>query len=132
MAKSRSLPGSMFEDIEAFGKKYDLPQLEEPGLLDEELMQFRYRFMKEELFETMDAYHCEDIEAVFDGLLDLAYVVLGTAWMMKLPFDEGWLRVHHANMQKVKVTNANESKRNSPYDLKKPEGWRPPYLEDLL
>ena len=132
MVKSQNSQESMVKDINAFGKKFNLPQTEGSELLDERLMAFRIAFMQEELDETLDAYQCEDIEAVFDGLLDLAYVVLGTAWMMNLPFEEGWQRVHHANMQKVRVDNVDESKRGSPYDLKKPDGWRPPYLEDLL
>ena len=132
MVKSRSLPGSMTEDIEEFSKKFNLPHLDKPGLLDSELMAFRLDFMIEELNETMNAYYDGNLEEVFDGLLDLMYVTLGTAWMMNLNMEEGWLRVHHANMQKERVKNAGESKRNSPYDLKKPEGWRPPYLKDLL
>ena len=95
-------------------------------------MLFRTDFMQEELTEIEEAHNIGDIEAVFDGLLDLAYVVLGTAWMMNLDFEEGWNRVHHANMQKVRVKNASESKRGSSYDCKKPEGWTPPYLGDLV
>lgn len=132
MVKSRSLPGSMYKDIDEFSKKFRLPQTDKPNLLKEELMRFRLEFMLEELLETIEAYEEDNLEEVFDGLLDMAYVVMGTAWMMNLDFEEGWNRVHHANMQKIRVENANESKRDSPYDCKKPADWKPPYLKDLL
>lgn len=128
-----SLPREqMCDDIHEFGEKFDLPQLEEPGLLDDELMHFRTAFMQEELDEILEAYQIGDAEAVLDGITDLMYVVLGTAWMMNVPILEAWGRVHVANMKKEKVVDASESKRHSPYDLKKPEGWTPPDLSDLI
>jgi predicted HAD superfamily Cof-like phosphohydrolase len=45
--------------------------------------------------------------------------------------QEGWNRVHAANMQKVKGTQ-EISKRNSPYDVVKPKDWTPPDLSDLV
>jgi len=140
MVKSPSSPAwmpdlpreQMCDDIHEFSTKFELPQLDEPGLLDDELMHFRTAFMQEELDEILDAYQMGDSEAVLDGITDLMYVVLGTAWMMNVPILEAWGRVHTANMKKEKVVDASESKRNSPYDLKKPEGWSHPYLGDLI
>ena len=128
-----SLPREqMCDDIHEFSTKFDLPQLEEPGLLDDELMHFRIAFMKEELDEIIEAYDIGDAEAVLDGITDLMYVVLGTAWMMNVPILEAWQRVHEANMKKERVADWTESKRHSPYDLKKPEGWTHPFLGDLI
>ncbi len=128
-----SLPREqMCDDIHEFSTKFKLPQLEEPGLLDDELMHFRISFMEEELDEIIDAYDIGDAEAVLDGITDLLYVVIGTAWMMNVPILEAWGRVHTANMKKERVTDASESKRGSPYDLKKPADWVHPYLGDLI
>jgi len=66
-----------------------------------------------------------------DALVDLAYVVLGTAFMHGFDFNEAWRRVHAANMQKVRATSPDVSKRNSSLDVVKPEGWTPPDLSDL-
>ena len=122
----------MCADIHEFSTKFNLPQTEGPALLNDELMHFRLAFMREELTEITEAYNIGDSEAVLDGIVDLMYVVLGTAWMMNVPILDAWDRVHNANMKKVRVEDASESKRNSLYDLKKPEGWVHPYLGDLI
>jgi predicted HAD superfamily Cof-like phosphohydrolase len=46
-------------------------------------------------------------------------------------FDEGWRRVHAANMSKVRATDAT-GKRKSQWDVVKPEGWVAPTMEDLV
>jgi predicted HAD superfamily Cof-like phosphohydrolase len=69
---------------------------------------------------------------VFDGIIDLVYVSLGLAYFCKLPFNEGWQRVHWANMKKVRAERPEDSKRGSTYDIIKPEGWEAPKLSDLL
>lgn len=85
-----------------------------------------------------------NLAEAFDGLLDQVYVALGTADRMGLGgmvdypgantsiWWEGWRRVQRANMAKVLVENAADSKRGSRFDLKKPKGWRPPEFGDLL
>lgn len=80
-----------------------------------------------------------------DGLTDLLYVVLGTAVMSGLneiatgagftcltKLEVAFEKVHRANMQKIPVKNASESKRGTKYDMKKPDGWRAPDHRELL
>lgn len=124
----------MFKDIKNFSEKFGLPQTERPALLAAEDMEFRLKFLQEELDEMALAYENGDLENVFDAIIDLTYVALGTAWLMNLPFDDGWKRVHAANMRKVRVPAADlsMSKRKHPWDIVKPHGWKPPVLEDLL
>ena len=133
---SRNSKERMFEDIKAFSTKFELPQTEKPGFLIPEDMTYRIDFIQEELDELIDATDAGDLEGALDALVDIMYVTLGTAWLMNLPIEKAWERVHHANMQKVRAdfTSLDDprSKRNHPWDIVKPHGWMPPYLKDLL
>ena len=124
----------MVADIEEFSKKFRLMQLPEPGFLPREYMLYRISFLEEEILELFHNMCDEDLEGALDSLIDFVYVALGTAHLMNLPFEEGWARVHAANMRKVKATESGDarSKRNSKYDVVKPEGWQPPQFKDLL
>lgn len=124
----------LFSDLNDFSQKFELPQPDSPMLLQHEDMEFRLKFLMEEWQEIADCHVRGDLEGVFDGLIDLTYVAIGTAWLMNLPFNEGWERVHAANMSKVRAEHANDgrSKRKHGWDVVKPEGWKPPVLEDLL
>ena len=113
--------------MEKFGIDYDGFPRELPG----DLSKFRIDFMQEELLEYELASEVGDIEGQFDALIDLVYVAIGTAHFHGFPFTEGWDLVHAANMTKVRGTRET-SKRNSPYDIIKPEGWRSPDLWPIL
>lgn len=148
---------SQIKDLVEFHRKFAIPANIEPGFLEESLMQMRLNFLLEELLETATAAgfifledQCkfvrqqvvqqEDLHAIVDGLIDLVYVALGTAEMMGLGcqkgissiWDEAWRRVHQANLKKVRVVDATESKRGHSVDLRKPKGWQPPTFNDLL
>lgn len=119
----------MLKDIEAFHLKYGLAYNGQPRMLDEKTSSFRAGFIEEELDEYILADTMED---KFDALIDLVYVALGTAYLHGFNFEEGWNRVHSANMKKVRATQADQSKRGSSQDVVKPEGWEPPDLRDLV
>lgn len=123
---------SFFDDIGAFHVKFMLPSLPEPGFLEEDVTEFRVRFMREELSEFVDAVEARDLVMAADALVDLTYVVLGTAYLMGIPFTECWGEVHRANMKKVRAKHQSESKRNHAYDVVKPQGWTPPDLAQFL
>lgn len=124
---------TMWLDIEDFHNKF-LPDVEkgEPGFLPDDVNHFRVNFMKEELNEFIEALEEKNLEKAFDGLIDLVYVAMGTAWLMNLPWDKGWAEVQRANMSKVRAENASQSKRGHQLDVIKPEGWRPPNLQQFL
>lgn len=115
-----------------FHRRFDVPRPAEPRLLDGEAYEFRVGFMQEELREFCQAHMVGDLEQSFDALLDLAYVVIGTAIMMGLPWDEGFDEVHRANMEKQRTRRAADSKRGTALDVTKPEGWQPPNLAAVL
>ncbi len=116
-----------------------LLELRRYGRSRDSLVSFRVAFMLEELLEYMQAQRRGDIEKALDALIDLMYVLLGTAHLHgfnyqdgdHLPiFEEAWRRVHAANMAKIKGGEA--SARSASFDVVKPEGWRPPRFDDLL
>ena len=92
----------------------------------------RIQMMIEELREFMDAAKEDDIELMADSLVDLEYFTLGTSAMMGLPHDEIFAEVHRANMDKILVSSAEESRRLNKLDVRKPVGWRPPNLKAIL
>jgi predicted HAD superfamily Cof-like phosphohydrolase len=135
-------------------------RLPKPGFLPDKFMEMRLNFALEELQEFATACGCvfdneaclfsrdeslpQNLEEAFDGLLDKVYVDFGTADLMGFShpgpgrysnmsiWQEGFARVHNANMKKVPVVNASESSRGFNIDLKKPKGWLKPQFKDLL
>lgn len=117
-------------DIYEFHLRFGLEYIGPPRFLPDELGEFRTKFMQEELNEYKDA---KTLEKKLDALVDLMYVLLGTAHMHGfIHFEEAWNRVQAANMKKVRVKNLADSTRNSPFDVVKPPGWVPPDLSDLV
>jgi predicted HAD superfamily Cof-like phosphohydrolase len=124
--------GNDFDDVGKFHQKFDLDNVtyNKPGPrpVDPELIEFRRKFMQEELDEFIEAYANGDIEK----MVDLSYVVLGTAHLLGLPWPQLFREVQRANMTKVRAKHADESKRGSTFDVVKPEGWRPPKIREVL
>lgn len=126
---------SNFEDVGRFHRKFGLPTSGATVLtsqLDPETLRFRIEFMREELNEFIEAAEAEDAAGMFDALIDLVYVAMGTAHLAGFPWEAGWALVQQANMAKVRATSASESKRNSSLDVVKPEGWTAPDIAGLI
>lgn len=186
-----------FQDVGDFHEKFDLPNVTHRGpgpnthQLTPALLEFRMKFMLEELLEFAEACDYElvtsrnnshapgnqfifspiqegvlpsvddiDHEKAFDALLDLAYVVLGSAQVMGYPWQEGWDEVQRANITKERCTvnhafvasaidkegeedgtlicvecgqpKHKHSLRGSSNDVIKPKGWMPPSLKTIL
>lgn len=150
---------SFYNDIVDFHTKFELHYEESPRELPEDIALFRIGFMIEEVAEYAQASgftniaralndlhehiksnsrwivgrnEVRDIEKQFDSLIDLVYVALGSSHQHGFRFNEGWNRVHAANMAKIRVENVDDSTRKSKYDVVKPRGWKPPDLSDLV
>lgn len=114
---------SMFDDVDEFHAK--VIGLEKPttlGLISDEFILERMRFLAEELDEYVKAGISGNMVDVADALADIVYVALGTAWQMGIPFQAVWDVVHAANMRKVRGT----TKRGNKNDATKPPGWVAP------
>lgn len=119
----------LLSDIREFHEKFGLAYRGSPRFLPTELAEFREQFMMEELEEYSDSLVLAN---QLDALVDLVYVAIGTAYLQGFDFNEAWRRVHEANMKKVRVDRAENSKRGSTFDVVKPEGWTAPDLSDLV
>jgi hypothetical protein len=128
VAMVRPMVGAFKErnDVLAFHQKFEIPMAKEPSFLLEDAFQFRLKFMQEELNEFEDGHTKGDMHEAADALVDLIYVVHGTALMMGLPWPMLWHEVQRANMAKIRVENASQSKRGSKLDIVKPAGWVAP------
>lgn len=92
----------------------------------------RLRHMREELAELHKALSTGDVAAQVDALVDLEYLILGTAISMGIR-DADWvaceLAVHAANMRKERLFNDPTGHKQG---IIKPEGWQAPNLEAIL
>lgn len=128
----------MIGNVAEFHEKFGLPMGTADHLMqDPAAQEFRVKFLQEELDELKEALALGDKVGAFDALLDLAYVTYGTALFMGLDASQwsaGMHAVHSANMAKVRVAKAEDSKRGSAFDVKKPAGWVGPEsrLKEIL
>lgn len=128
-------PGDNFDDVGQFHRKFGLPVAGERavGNLDASTFDFRMKFMEEELREFEEGWEETDLAKMADSLVDLVYVVLGTAHYMGLPWQELWDEVQRANMTKERAAkDGSNSKRGTGLDVVKPEGWTPPDIAGIL
>jgi predicted HAD superfamily Cof-like phosphohydrolase len=125
---------NVFDAVHHFHLKFGLRVNKFPDLLPPEHYETRAKFMTEELVEWSTAHANHDMPEVLDGLIDLLYVVVGTIDQHGFTPEqatEAFRRVHEANMAKIRVKSADESKRGTTYDVRKPKDWKPPFLNDL-
>jgi hypothetical protein len=89
-------------------------------------LEFRIKFLEEELNETKKAVEEGNAEEIVDGLIDLCVVAIGTLDAFEINQQLAWSNVHEANMNKV--VGVKESRPNplGLPDLVKPEGWVAP------
>lgn len=129
-----------YDDVVAFHRKFNVPVADAPKLLGKDALDFRIRFMHEELTEFVESADEDDLAGMADALIDLVYVAMGTAAWMGLPWQEMWDEVQRANMSKVSAADLAEQTgvslttlgaRNS-YDVRKPNGWTAPDIEGAL
>lgn len=147
---------SDFHRVGAFHEKFGLDNVTYRGAsprgLPPDVEGFRLNFMLEELRETATAAGFQlindhdqghrfiplvdpgpqNIPQIADGLIDLAYVTLGTAHLHRLPWDELFIEVQKANMEKRRAKKSFESTRGHVMDVVKPAGWQPPNIEKVL
>jgi hypothetical protein len=92
-----------------------------------QFLQFRIRFLQEELDELQDAKCADDI---VDALIDLCVVAIGTLDAFDVDSKKAWNRVLKANMKKEVGVKASRPNPLGLPDLIKPEGWKAPTHKD--
>lgn len=99
------LPSKDFvKDIIAFHQKYNQEYSGPPRSLPKTL-DWRPKFLKEELKEYTDAVRDGNRVKQFDALLDILFVAFGTMYLQGFPIEEGWEIVFSCNMTKDCVRN---------------------------
>jgi predicted HAD superfamily Cof-like phosphohydrolase len=128
-----------FDDVGLFHAKFGLPFVSAdegdagPREWDAELIEFRRKFLHEELKEFEDGILAGDDAMMADALVDLVYVALGTAHLLGYPWHTIWSRVQQANMAKVRAAkDGSDSVRGSAWDVVKPPGWTAPDVVGVL
>lgn len=95
----------------------------------QKFLEFRIKFLQEELDEMKTAKTADD---VVDALIDLAVVAIGTLDAFDVDSYEAWDRVHTANMAKeVGIKESRPNPLNMP-DLIKPPTWVAPTHVDNM
>ena len=129
-----------YEDVRAFHQKFGVPtdaDAHAPALPSSDVLEYRAKFLQEELDEFVKDTAEGNLEGVADALVDLVYVAYGTALLLGISpalWDELWNDVQRANMAKERATSANDprSKRSHSLDVVKPEGWVKPQGATIL
>ena len=118
-------------DLLEFNKAFGIPQLNEPGLGSDDLIELRIKLLTEEVQEYAEAARTGDLVEVLDALADIGYILAGTILNhgMQNIYDKAFSEVHRSNMEKLadgKVLRRDDGK------VMKPEGWQPPNLSQFL
>ncbi len=118
--------------VKVFIEKTEQPSSDKPIIPSDELAQFRYNLMKEELDEFRTAVQDRSSVEILDSLVDQLYVLIGTAITCGVSdaLVPGFLEVHSSNMTKVQEDGTVLNDANG--KVKKPPGYRPPDLEKVL
>lgn len=87
------------------------------------MLEFRWKFLNEELVEMANAIDEGDAEGVVDALIDLCVVAIGTLDLYGVDAHKAWDAVHAANMAKKVGIKASRPNPLGLPDLIKPEGW---------
>jgi len=115
-----------------FHKKFGLEPTNQPDFPVDEIWILKNAHMQEELDEIRAAALNGNLEEYFDGLIDLIYVAFEAAYLAGLPFEQGFHRVHLANLTMLRALRQQDSKRGSTYDIVKPPEFVAPTLADLI
>tara|TARA_B100000579_G_scaffold199096_1_gene162787 strand:- start:7703 stop:8140 length:438 start_codon:yes stop_codon:yes gene_type:complete len=100
-----------------------------PELL-KQFLEFRIRFLEEELNETKQAAIDINREEIVDGLIDLCVVAIGTLDAFGVDAYKAWDTIHKANMSKEPGVKESRPNPLGLPDLIKPEGWEGPNHKD--
>ena len=117
-------------DIREFREAFGLPINDSPTLLGEEEMNLHRDLIIEEYLEMVTAWEEGDLTEVFDGIIDMMYVLGGLAVHMGLPIEEGWREVHSSNMSKLDENG--EAIYREDGKVMKSDRYFPPQLDILL
>ena len=95
-------------------------------------IEFRLKFLQEELTEAIDALANNNADDVVDAMIDLCVVAIGTLDALDVNAYVAWDRVHNANMTKSPGIKASRPNPMGLPDLIKSDGWQAPSHADNI
>jgi len=121
------MPSHEIIDVQQFMEKFniDQPFPTKPTVLPGHPICRRINHIEEEMEELRQAVVAQDLPAIADALVDLVYVIKGTALAMQLPWDMLWADVQRANMTKEYDPTAAKI-------AVKPKDWQGPQTQLIL
>ena len=116
-----------YKDIQDFHREVMLDAFpDNPHTPNHRYSNLRFKLVKEEMEETLQAIFEDNLPEVADGIADSIVVLLGTAVTYGIDMGPIWDKVHESNMAKKNGPMREDGKRL------KPEGWEHPDIEKLL
>ena len=88
------------------------------------------KLIVEEFWEFMDGYKKGDKIEELDACMDMIWVILGYCHMRGFDVHGAWNEVARSNLDKIDRTTGKVIKNESG-KVMKPEGWRPPELDNF-
>jgi predicted HAD superfamily Cof-like phosphohydrolase len=129
---------SMFEDVKKFHEAMGHPVGSYPQMLSEEQKVLRTKLIASEFQEFKDALEANDPVEMYDALIDILYVTVGTAVVAGMHVKPGWDAVQENNMSKLGPDGKAIKSRGEDIDgeplgkILKPEGFVPVDLSEVL
>ena len=117
---------NVFKAVEEFHRKYGIRVGVIPEFPKHQERVLRKKLLEEEYEEYLAAENKHDFEEVARELVDIIYIVCGTAVSYGIPLDKVFEEVHNANMRKTGDARRDDGK------ILKPEGWQPPDIKKVL
>src|SRR3990167_2735579 len=110
--------------VKEFHKKFKVPVIKKPSLIQKNRSDLRYELMKEEVEEYLLGAKNGDLENIAKELVDILYGVYGTILEHGLEYkiDKIFEEVHHSHM----------SKDYSQYKMVKGKNYFKPNLKKIL
>jgi predicted HAD superfamily Cof-like phosphohydrolase len=118
----------MIGDIKKLNRYYKIYRFISKASDNEKLhyLEFRAKFIQEELTELFEAINGEEPDEVVDAFIDIIVIALGSLDAFDVDIKTAWKRVHYANMQKeIGLKDSRPNPLGLP-DLVKPKGWQAP------
>lgn len=122
----------MYDLVKQMHQKFGINYGGPPRSLPVDEFEFRIKAFEEEIQEYCIGRDTGSLEEQLDALIDLMAFTFGACEKHGFDIEEAFERVMQANMTKQLAGSSENSKRGHSTDLIKPEGWWPPYLQDLL
>ena len=127
-------------NLEEFHEAFNSVMNDSPTLVDRETFELRFKLLKEENEEYLDACFDGNLVEIADALGDQLYIILGTIITHGLQhvIEEVFERIHQNNMSKLVdgkplINGVNVFDNTRPIGkILKPENWKPVDLKDLF